>query len=510
MRTVTGLSHQPFATAAALAATALVPEALVSPAPRSQTPTVSSCSPSTRTSWTFVRSRKRSWCSTSGPSRSSSPRSGSRRTTACGLPTETAVSSTCSLPTSIVSVSPTSTLADPLSTSPSSRIVGRPQRAADDDPHLVAPPRRAQPARRDAACRCRTTRRPSRPGSRSRSRQCAVRGDDLEDPVRADAVAVVADPLHPLGRQRRRPASPLDEQVARCRARAISESSSGLGHATKLETISCATSAGGRLPSIMTPGIAASTCAGRRRSGASRSRISIASLTRQLGDVGQAVDRAAVGEIGPASARRTSSSTRARTSSACAARSAGRAPRPEPRGRRSASGAASRHSRAGPRPAAGSTRPRPARARAPRVGGRSRAPPPRPRVALGQQLVHAFRRHARRRGAPGATWRRPGPRPQLDLVSAAWNQSIGGSGLWSQLRSPTSSCRRRAGRRQALGASLRPPWRRDGTRDPRPRRRRARERPPPRRARARARRGRDRACARAKTASGAARRGTRR
>ena len=48
MRTVTGLSHQPFATAAAAAATALEPDALVSPAPRSQTSTVSSFGPSTR------------------------------------------------------------------------------------------------------------------------------------------------------------------------------------------------------------------------------------------------------------------------------------------------------------------------------------------------------------------------------------------------------------------------------------------------------------------------------
>ena len=87
MRTVTGLSHQPFATAAAAAATALEPEALVSPAPRSQTSTDSWFGPSTRTSWTFVRSGKRSWCSISGPSRSRSSRLASSRTTACGFPT---------------------------------------------------------------------------------------------------------------------------------------------------------------------------------------------------------------------------------------------------------------------------------------------------------------------------------------------------------------------------------------------------------------------------------------
>src|SRR6185437_3038277 len=119
--TVTGLSHHPFATAAALAATALVPEESVSPAPRSQTPTVMSWSPSTRTSWTFVRSAKRSWCSTSGPSRISSARSGRRWMTACGLPTETGVSSTASPSTWIVSGALTSTRPMACSTSLSPR-----------------------------------------------------------------------------------------------------------------------------------------------------------------------------------------------------------------------------------------------------------------------------------------------------------------------------------------------------------------------------------------------------
>ena len=48
MRTVTGLSHQPFDDRRAATATALEPEALVSPAPRSQTATVTSCGASTR------------------------------------------------------------------------------------------------------------------------------------------------------------------------------------------------------------------------------------------------------------------------------------------------------------------------------------------------------------------------------------------------------------------------------------------------------------------------------
>src|SRR5438105_1197645 len=98
--TVTGLSHQPRATATAAAATELVPDESVSPAPRSQTPTVSSCGPSTRTSWTLMRSGKRSWFSTSGPSRRSSSRSGSRRITAWGFPTETGVTSMSSPATS--------------------------------------------------------------------------------------------------------------------------------------------------------------------------------------------------------------------------------------------------------------------------------------------------------------------------------------------------------------------------------------------------------------------------
>ena len=123
IRTVTGVSHQPFTIAAHATATALEPEALVSPAPRSQTATVTSCGPSTRTSWTFVRSGKRSFVSSCGPRRSSSSRSGSARTTACGLPTDTAVNSTRSPSTSTVSISPTSTSPTTIPIVPSSRSV---------------------------------------------------------------------------------------------------------------------------------------------------------------------------------------------------------------------------------------------------------------------------------------------------------------------------------------------------------------------------------------------------
>src|SRR5215213_497905 len=129
MCTVTGLSTQRFATASAASATALVPDAEVSPAPRSQTLTVSACGPSTRTSCTFVRSGKR-WCvSSAGPSCRSVSRSGSARTTACGLPTDTGVTSTSSAPTSSRSVSPTSTAPTSSRTSSPSSIRAATSRA---------------------------------------------------------------------------------------------------------------------------------------------------------------------------------------------------------------------------------------------------------------------------------------------------------------------------------------------------------------------------------------------
>ena len=68
-------------------ATALVPDALVSPTPRSHTRAVTRPGPSTRTTCTFVRFGNRGCVSSSGPIRGRS--SGSPTTTACGLPTST-------------------------------------------------------------------------------------------------------------------------------------------------------------------------------------------------------------------------------------------------------------------------------------------------------------------------------------------------------------------------------------------------------------------------------------
>ena len=122
MRTVTGLSHQPFVTAAAAAATALDPEALVSPAPRSHTSTVSSLLPSTPTSWTFVRSGKR--CSPRAAGRAGAaprargsrvrPHVGCRRTPQSARPARPS--------SSTVSISPTSTSPTPIAIVPSSRM----------------------------------------------------------------------------------------------------------------------------------------------------------------------------------------------------------------------------------------------------------------------------------------------------------------------------------------------------------------------------------------------------
>ena len=73
----TGLSHQPFATRPLPPRPSSFPRRASPPLRAPTRPTLMSCGPSTRMSWTFVRSGKRSWFSTSGPSRSRSPRSGS-------------------------------------------------------------------------------------------------------------------------------------------------------------------------------------------------------------------------------------------------------------------------------------------------------------------------------------------------------------------------------------------------------------------------------------------------
>src|SRR5262249_15193519 len=73
-------------------AQALLPEARVSPAPRSQTRTRTRGGPTTRASCTLVRRGKRGWCSSAGPSRWRSAVAGSStKTTQCGLPMPTAV-----------------------------------------------------------------------------------------------------------------------------------------------------------------------------------------------------------------------------------------------------------------------------------------------------------------------------------------------------------------------------------------------------------------------------------
>src|SRR4051812_1848608 len=82
----------------------------------------------------------------------------------------------------------------------------------------------------------------------------AVRRDDFQNPVRADAEVVVADALDRLRRQRSVELGLLDEQVVVAEPVPLGE----LHRATlpSRSTISCATSAGGWLPSSGTsPGI---------------------------------------------------------------------------------------------------------------------------------------------------------------------------------------------------------------------------------------------------------------
>src|ERR1700745_3696909 len=84
-------STSPSPCVAAATATALEPDAVVSPTPRSHTRALTSPGPSMRATCTFVRSGKRGCVSNRGPMRGSS--FGSPRTTACGLPTETRTTS---------------------------------------------------------------------------------------------------------------------------------------------------------------------------------------------------------------------------------------------------------------------------------------------------------------------------------------------------------------------------------------------------------------------------------
>ena len=188
--TVTGLSHQPCATAAAAAATALEPDDDVSPAPRSQTDTRRVCGPSTSTSWTLVRSGKRGWRSRSGPRRRRSSAIVRSRTTACGFPTETGVTSSRSPATSSVSGAPTSTSPSSCSTSPSSRMCARHRARADV--HLHVRPARAlrEPGGRDPRAVARHLGERAVGVPDQHRRLVVGRGEHLEDAVRADACAV--------------------------------------------------------------------------------------------------------------------------------------------------------------------------------------------------------------------------------------------------------------------------------------------------------------------------------
>ena len=149
----------------------------------------------------------------SGPSRRNSSPEGSRRTTACGFPTETGVSSRRSPSTSSASGRLTST--GPRSTS-----------------HVVAVDTRAGTTRSPSVDRGNAT--PLRAGEPQRGDAGAVSGElglrpvrvpdhdvglgtanvgDLEHAVRADAVMRVAEAAHVVRRQRAAELGPLDEQV---------------------------------------------------------------------------------------------------------------------------------------------------------------------------------------------------------------------------------------------------------------------------------------------------------
>ncbi len=90
-----------------------------------------------------MRAGKRSWFSTSGPSRSRSARSGSRRITACGFPTETGVNSSSEPSTASVSGAPTSTLPISVSTMSPPRMRATTSRGPTATTTSSAPLRRA-------------------------------------------------------------------------------------------------------------------------------------------------------------------------------------------------------------------------------------------------------------------------------------------------------------------------------------------------------------------------------
>jgi hypothetical protein len=199
--------------AAAATAYELVPEASVFPPLRApQTPTVSSCGPSTRTSCTFVRSRKAGMGLEDRAQPSSSLRSGSLRTTACGCSTATGV-------TSIVSA-PKASSSAPDDDRPHDRLRGEAVEHPGDhlpvtDPHTHVPLAGAccEPAGGDSR---------SVPGELGRRAvgvpdddigRRALDGHDLEDPVRPDATVVVAEPPHRGRVEGTLEVRPLEEQV---------------------------------------------------------------------------------------------------------------------------------------------------------------------------------------------------------------------------------------------------------------------------------------------------------
>ena len=216
MRTVTGLSHQPFAIAADATASALEPEALVSPAPRSQTSAVTSCGPSTRTSWTLVRSGKRPAVSSRGPSRSSSARSD------VGAHDRVRVADRDRRQLDVLAVElhrlDLADLGLPDAPSRSSRpravapgSCGRPHA---DRHSLARPTRSSEPARRDPAAVAGELRHASRPGSRSRSRLLRRRLRSPRGRRRSRCRSGRRRAGRELGVERTVELGPLDEQIA--------------------------------------------------------------------------------------------------------------------------------------------------------------------------------------------------------------------------------------------------------------------------------------------------------
>ena len=179
----------------------------------------------------------------SGPSRSSSERSGSRWMTACGLPTETGMNSISSPATSSVSGSPTLTSPISISTSSPPSMCASTTRSPTRTRTCARAFRARQPARGDANAVTGQLRQRAVGVPDLRLDLVAAGRDDLDDAVRADAEVVVAELRHALGRELERRLSLLQRAGSRFQARATS-------------TISSATSSGDRLALTLTsPGM---------------------------------------------------------------------------------------------------------------------------------------------------------------------------------------------------------------------------------------------------------------